>query len=693
MTGSFKIVQRVGDLPNFRDAYALVIDTETSGVSPYHGDRPCGIAIGDATKDVAYYIPIAHTIENVADALGCMGPDEALRSTQFKNVDKRGVADWLRGLFRDPVRLWIMHNAKFDLNMFRAMGFEIEGRTYDTMIAAYDVDGSLPSYALDEVSRHFKVGLKHAWYERVKRYLELTQTCVTTDEGRSGWNYSLLPIALLGPYAVEDIHVTRLVWQQIERLKQAQEAEWNWRLPNQGNHSFSKKELFDCEQQLVRVIADMEYRGINIDTGKALDLLEHNMELISEYSDQLYRLVGRYFNIGSWKERQIALEQVGGEVLYWMKPVIKDKDKFPQFAPTDFRGKQKSDQYTEDKRKSTGRPCWNSAALLEYMGVYRKSKQTEPFQFIRLFREVDTRQRLVNTYIRPYLRGQDMFGRLHGSFNQTGTITGRLSSSHPNMQNVARVKGNADLRAWEEFLGELEEEALSKQIRSLFLPRKGHVLVSIDYSQIEYRLAAYFSNDPIVARWYREDPNTDYHQATADLCGITRDEAKTVNFGTLYGMGPRSLAKLLGIGYADGQDLLERIFVARPALRNLIDTITWSAQKDGYIINPMGRKVMVDPKRPYAGLNYLVQGTAGDMMRIAMVRVDQLVKKYKLPILMLLQVHDELLFSMPKSHVVDWAPRIAEEMCRFPEISIPMMYEVEVGVDWGHQVTLKDWVN
>jgi DNA polymerase-1 len=329
---------------------------------------------------------------------------------------------------------------------------------------------------------------------------------------------------------------------------------------------------------------------------------------------------------------------------------------------------------------------------LEYLKLFRGQKRQKAYDFIRLYREIDTRTRLVNTYIKAYLKGSDFADRLHGSFNQQGTVTGRLSSSNPNCQNVATKKGSQDLRKFEEFFGEQsKDEALARQIRRLFIANPGHVLVSIDYSQIEYRLAAYFSCDPVVLKAYQDNPKTDYHQFTADICGITRDQAKTVNFGTLYGMGAKSLASMLDLSYGDAQDVLARIFNARPALRTLIDNMSDTATRDGHIMNPLGRLVRVPPHAPYVALNYLVQGTAGDMMRRAMVRVDRHIQENRLPIQMLLQIHDELLFDMPPEIVHEQSAVVSRIMCRCPEITIPLLCDVEVGVNWGQQVDLKDW--
>jgi len=691
-TGNRVIVRHSGALPDLSKQRSLVIDTETSGLSPHNGDRICGIGLGPVYGDEAWYVPIRHfpTMPEVVPVAPFLGGRADLIKTQFVNLHPEIVMNWLRPMFADPGRTWVMQNAKYDLGMFRAEGLEVAGRVEDTMVEAHVHRGDLPQYGLDFLTKFFLKGEKfeHVWYSRLKTYLSATQKNRKNPEGDASYNYSLTPIPLLGEYCLEDIDATRRVFRKLVERR----CNLTKRLYNQKNPAFTTMELLESDLQLMRVLDRMEYDGIRVDRERCIELRDENVELVESFTDQIYDLTGRAWNVGSWKERWQSLVDVGGEVYFWMKPERKHTQKYPSLSPGEFRGKQKKDHYTYNRAKSTGRPCWNSAALLEYLKLFRGQKRKAAFEFIRLYREIDTRTRLVNTYIKAYLKGADHAGRIHGSFNQHGTLTGRLSSSNPNLQNVATKKGSQDLKKFEDFFGEkAKDEALARQIRRLFISDADRVLVSIDYSQIEYRLAAYFSCDPVVLKAYQVDPDTDYHQFTADLCGISRDQAKTVNFGTLYGMGAKSLASMLDLSLGEANDLLARIFNARPALRTMIDNLSETARREGAILNPYGRIVRVPPSAPYVALNYLVQGSAGDMMRRAMVRVDEYLRASRSPVRMLVQIHDELLFSMPPEVVHAESKAIGEIMCQCSEITIPLTYDVEVGRNWGQQVALKDW--
>jgi DNA polymerase-1 len=240
-------------------------------------------------------------------------------------------------------------------------------------------------------------------------------------------------------------------------------------------------------------------------------------------------------------------------------------------------------------------------------------------------------------------------------------------------------------------------EALAKQIRSLFITRDPQqVLVSIDYSQIEYRTAAYFSNDPVLLKKYRDDPTTDYHQATSELAGIDRDLAKTVNFGTLYGMGAGGLASALtGMGKPTTKDaaahILAELMGKRPALARLIGSTSAQCSRDKYVLSIFGRICDVPMNKSYVGLNYRVQGTCGDLMRRAMLRVYAAMKENHWPIRMLISVHDELLFEMPIDRVEEVSLAIVKIMCDVPQMDIPLLCDVEVGDNWGDQAGVNEW--
>jgi DNA polymerase-1 len=292
----------------------------------------------------------------------------------------------------------------------------------------------------------------------------------------------------------------------------------------------------------------------------------------------------------------------------------------------------------------------------------------------------------------------DFDGVLHAQFHQHRVVTGRLSSSDPNLQNQAKKGGTADQKSMEKFLGEKDEDAINRKVRELIVPRKGNVLVSIDWNQAEYRVAVFYSQDERMIGIWVADPKIDYHNQTQIDTGLERDQCKTLNFGILYGMGAASLAlSFTGMGKpttkTEGQQFLNRLFEARPALKRLIAEISNKALCDGFIQNCLGRICHVPRDRSYVALNYLIQGTVGDLMREFMVRIKRIITEKRWPVNMLLSVHDELVFEMRPEDAEIYPPLIVEEMCKCPFVSVPMLADIEIGENsWADAVPYKEWL-
>jgi DNA polymerase-1 len=384
----------------------------------------------------------------------------------------------------------------------------------------------------------------------------------------------------------------------------------------------------------------------------------------------------------SWKDMWVKFEKAGGKVTCWTKT-------------KEEKGKQKTQQYTDDFEASSKRPNWNAAALMSYLKVYREQDE-RVYRYLLSYREAMLNNRIKSTYFDAYLQMCDFKNVLHGQFVQTGTLTGRLSSRKPNLQNLAKPGGTADQKAHEKFMGEKDEDAINRLVRSLFIARPGHALVSCDFSQIEYRAAAWYSQDKeMIAKWIA-DPRIDYHQATMELLGLDRDLCKTINFGTLYGMSATGLAATLtAMGRpttkAQAQEILNLLWEKRPALKELINTIGAEARRCNYIQNAYGRVVDVPIGREYVALNYLVQGHCGDQMREALVRLYWMIQANGWDVKMLLTVHDEILFEIPIALVAELAPKLAAEMCKCNFMGVPVLSDIEVGTDWGTMVSLTDW--
>lgn len=649
-----KIIQKLEELPNFTDAKALVFDTETSGLSIHHGDRICGFAIG-ARDTEPFYIPIRHVNEGA----------------QYRNMPSENIFKWLRPLLADPNRKWIGHNLKYDLHALRADGLELEGQIVDTMVLAHVVRGDWFKYSLDVCTQVY-APMRPVHAERLEEYLKATQKVVTTEEGKSDKNYSLVPIDILGPYACEDIASTAALLEALgnEKILSAP-APYNF-----GNPAWSVAELVANEMDLVKVIFEMEWVGVKIDMTKCLQLKQQALEEVEVLQDKLYQIVGGRFSLESWKDRWQAFERAGGEILFWG-------------ARKEERGKQKLQQFTQDRENSTGRPCWNAVAILKYLEHFKKTNKQKAFDFVLTYHEADQRQRLVSVYLDSFLKGTDMRGRLHGQFHQHRVVTGRLSSSDPNLQNQAKSGGTADQKALERFLGVKNETALNRHIRSLFITEPGNVFVALDWQNLEYRIATYFARDEFMMKKFQENKDADYHQITADLLAVDRDVAKTLNFMTLYFGGAKALAATFtGMGRPcsefEARTMLNKLFAARQPLKQLMDKSLREAREQGLLQNPFGRVCFVPSGLEYVWLNWKVQGSGGDLMRAALVRLYRLIKKNRWPVSMLLSVHDECGFEMPNDAVQEVVPKLADEMCRAPWFSgVPITCDMEAGPSWG----------
>jgi DNA polymerase I len=660
------VVQSLEELPNFTGVARLVGDTETSGVSPYHGDRICGICIGPYDEECNYYIPIRHQP-------GAMDV--------YKNLPAENVLRWFNGLTKDSSKRWTFHNAKYDLQMMWMDGLEFNGELDDTLILSHVAYGDEWNYDLVHMTRRWiPGGFAHVEAAKLDAYLKETQKQISTDEGKTPWNYSLVPIHKICDYGCEDISAAR----HLSKALHARE-ELNYpAIPNQGHFAWGTRQLLKNEMKLIKVLAKIEYEGIKIDVQRCCELRDESNEEVESLCDKMYKMAGKSFSSSSQNQTAEAMERCGGRVMFWTKP-----EKHPD--PKKRKGKQKRDQYTNVKADSTGRPCFNSEAILDYLKIYKKEQNQKAYDFMLLYYKAEQTRRLVATNLDAYLKGIDKNNRLHGQFHMHRTWTGRLASADPNLQNITKVKGTKEQGQIEKFTEHKDEEALNRKIRDLFIAEKNHALISIDYSSIEYRLATYFSGDQKLIGMYQKNPDVDFHQITADMLGVDRDVGKTIGFGILYGMGVNSLAMALNVSRDRAMQLRNMFFDTRPAFRNLISLIGAGVQRHGGVRNPFGRWCPVPRDLDYKGLNALVQGSAGDLMRYALVALDEA----KLPIKLVSSIHDETLSESRIEMVMDNVAVIKKVMCDCPMFpTMPITCDQEIGYSWGKGLmSIGEWQN
>jgi DNA polymerase-1 len=427
-------------------------------------------------------------------------------------------------------------------------------------------------------------------------------------------------------YCAED---SALAWELKELLFEKLRSEGLLKLYN------------DIEMPLIYVLADIEEAGIAVDTDRLDELSKELEKELDGLRAKIYNIAGEEFNINSPKQ----LARILFEVLK-LKPGKKTKT-----------GYSTNVEVLEELAKSHDLP----AEILNYR-TYYKLKTTY----------VDALPKLIH----------EKTGRIHTSFNQTVTSTGRLSSSDPNMQNIP-IRGE-----W------------GTKIREVFIAPKGSVLISADYSQIELRILAHLCGDEGLINAFRN--NVDIHTRTAseifgappaDVSPDQRRVAKTVNFGVIYGISSFGLSEALGIAPREAAEIIDHYFVRHPGVKDYMELTLQHARSKGYVATLLGRKrpipeihgsnMNVRMQAERMAINAPVQGTAADLIKIAMIRIAKRLRENGFMTRMILQIHDELLFEAPESELDMVKKLIREEMEGALELSVPLHVEIGHGPNWA----------
>jgi DNA polymerase-1 len=393
---------------------------------------------------------------------------------------------------------------------------------------------------------------------------------------------------------------------------------------------------------LAPVLADMERVGVRVDP-KVLDKMSQSMEKeVRRLEKEIWKLAGSEFNVNS--PTQLA------EILF---------DKL-NLATAARRGKAKSRSTAADVLEELSASHPLPAKIIEYREI-AKLKSTY----------VDSLPKLIHPET----------GRLHTSMSQTGTATGRLSSSDPNLQNIP-----------------IRTE-LGREIRAAFVAEKGKVLLSADYSQIELRVMAHFSKDPVLIDAFRN--GEDIHARTAqEVFGVGplaqtaehRRAAKAINFGIIYGLSPFGLAQQLGIEQREAAQFINAYFVRYKGVKAYLDNVITETRKTGEAKTLFGRirpiPEITSPQmqlRNFAertALNSPLQGTAADLIKLAMISIDRRLAEEKFEAKMILQVHDELLFEAPEKEKTKLEKLVREEMEDVHKLAVPLVVEIGIGPNW-----------
>ena len=504
---------------------------------------------------------------------------------------------------------------------------------YDLIVLKwYDIE--MQGVEFDTMIAHYLIepDLRHNMNYMSENYLFYEPVSIETLIGKGKNQLSMRDVKVekVKDYAAEDADVT---FQLYEFLK-----------PKLDTEGFNN--LFHTiEMPLVEVLTELEFNGIRVNADYLNDFAKELDVKIRDYENRVYELAGARFNIASPKQV--------GDILF-------DKMKIP------YRWKKtgKTDQYSTDEEKMSelaeNYPI--ARAILDYRGLAK----------------------LQSTYVEALPRMiNPKTGRIHSSFNQALAATGRLSSNNPNLQNIP-------IRTEE-----------GRRVRKAFIPRNGdYVLLSADYSQIELRLIAELAQEEAMLGFFNE--GLDIHQATAakvygvplsEVTSQQRRNAKTVNFSILYGAGSQNLSHQLGISRAEAKQLIDQYFAQYKDLKKYMETVVEDARKNGYVTTLMGRRRIlrdIDSRNSLArsvaervAINTPIQGSAADMIKIAMINIHKILKDKQLQTKLVLQVHDVLVFDVFKPEL-ETIKHLVEDCMKhaIPNLKVPIEVGMGVGNNW-----------
>ncbi len=616
-----RVVRTEADLSELvaalEQAEMISFDVETTGLDKMTADI-VGICLA-VEPPVAYYIPIGHLANSAQSTAGQMNLFAGDAQLASGQLPRDDVLDAIRPTLTDPAIPKVAHNAKFDVRILERFGLLVAPITFDTMIAEWLTDPASKHKGLKDLSRH-RLGV------------EMTDIKSLIGTGRSQVTFAEVPIDEAAPYGAADADMTlRLVPPLQAELEDKQ-------IDN----------LMDLEMGLMPVLVDMERIGVKIDTDFFRQMSQDLEARLMALENEIFEIAGERFNVNSTQQlSDILFIKLG--------------------LPHEGLKKLKSGHFS------------TAANVLDDL---KAADETGIINAISEYREL---MKLKGTYVDalPELVNPDT-GRIHTSFNQTGAVTGRLASSNPNLQNIP-----------------IRSE-VGQQVRRGFVTEPGWVFLSADYSQVELRILAHISQDQALLEAFHNDQ--DIHSATAAaVYGIPVEEvtynqrrfAKAVNFGLIYGMGPFRLARDSDLTLAEAENYIKAYFEQFPGIQRYLDETRQLAHTQGYVETLFGRRRyfpvlagdMSGRNRQIAmraereAVNHPIQGTAADIIKVAMVRLHkELTEGYRAR--MVLQVHDELLLELPEDEIATVEPLVVETMANAFELSVPLRVDAALGYNW-----------
>ena len=545
-----------------------------------------------------------------------------------ENISESAL-QFVKDIFKDPFVEKIAHNANFDISVLVNNNFEINNLNFDTMIAA------------NLLSKR-STGLKKLCLDIIQE--EMTPIEDLIGKGKDQISFKSVSIEKAVDYSCADADVTL-------RLKNIFEKDLD--------ESGLMKVMNEIEIPLTTVLVDMQKNGVFVNKEPLHNFSKELNEEIKDLEKKAKEIIGiDEINLGSTQQlAEVLTKEMKVPEKGWLR-----------------------------KTKKTGKHSTDESNLREILTKLKEPENKDLVHpgtedLVNIILKLREQSKLKNTYTDPIPNMvNNNTGRLHAYFNQAGTATGRLSSSEPNLQNIPVKTENRN------------------QIRKAFEAQEGYVLMSADYSQIELRILAHISEEPSLLKAFIN--NEDIHDATAKTIYQTenvskeqRRVAKILNFGVIYGLSPDGVSRQTDLTRIQGKEFIDLYFSKYPEIKRYIDEVIQSAKKNKFVETLTRRRRLIPEinsnnwrdraSAERMAINMPIQGSAADVIKIAMINISKIIKEKNIASNMIIQVHDELIFEVPQEEILIMENLLSEIMPQALHLKVPLSIDISYGKTWG----------
>tara|TARA_Y100000994_G_scaffold8929_1_gene7418 strand:+ start:2218 stop:5007 length:2790 start_codon:yes stop_codon:yes gene_type:complete len=545
-----------------------------------------------------------------------------------ENISESAL-QFVKDIFKDPFIEKIAHNANFDISVLVNNNFEITNLNFDTMIAA------------NLLSKR-STGLKKLCLDIIQE--EMTPIEDLIGKGKDQISFKSVSIENAVDYSCADADVTL-------RLKNIFEKDLD--------KSGLMKVMNEIEIPLTTVLVDMQKNGVFVNKEPLHNFSKELNEEIKDLEKKAKEIIGTdEINLGSTQQlAEVLTKEMKVPEKGWLR-----------------------------KTKKTGKHSTDESNLREILTKLKEPENKDLVHpgtedLVNIILKLREQSKLKNTYTDPIPNMvNNNTGRLHAYFNQAGTATGRLSSSEPNLQNIPVKTENRN------------------QIRKAFEAQEGYVLMSADYSQIELRILAHISEEPSLLKAFIN--NEDIHDATAKTIYQTenvskeqRRVAKILNFGVIYGLSPDGVSRQTDLTRIQGKEFIDLYFSKYPEIKRYIDEVIQSAKKNKFVETLTTRRRLIPEinsnnwrdraSAERMAINMPIQGSAADVIKIAMINISKIIKEKNIASKMIIQVHDELIFEVPQEEILIMENLLNEIMPQALYLKVPLSIDISYGKTWG----------